>query len=60
MNQRTAQPQLLFHPTGQLPGRTVTKRRQAGAVQQLGNTRFAFSFVMTKETSEKIDVLINR
>ncbi len=60
MNQRTAQPQLLFHPTGQLPG-DGHERAKVGAVQQLGNTRFAFSFCHTKETSEKkIDVLINR
>ncbi len=60
MNQRTAQPQLLFHPTGQLPGRTVTKRRCAGAVQQLGKIRASRSALPRPKRRAKNRRLINR
>ena len=41
VNQRAAQPELLAHAAGELPGRPVRERREPSALKQLGDAPVA-------------------
>ena len=48
VDQGAAQAELLLHPAGQLPGRTVAERGQPGAVQELIDAVLALGSVVTE------------
>jgi len=60
VNKRAAQAELLLHPPGEFPRRTVAKRRQAGTLEQFIDTDVAFGFIMAEQTGEEINVFIDR
>ena len=60
VNQRTAQPQLLFHAAGQFANRTRQKRRQARAAAQLVNAATAFGGIVAEQPAEELQVFLHR
>ena len=60
VDQRTAQPQLLFHAAGQLARRPVGKRSQAGRVEQFPNALGPLPLRLAEQPAEEIHVFRNR
>ncbi len=57
MDQRTTQAELLFHPARKLAGRALGKQRQAGGLDQPGDSCIAFACALPKKTAKKFNVL---
>ena len=60
VNQRTAQPELLLHPAGQLSRRAIAKRRQVGAGEQLAYPPLALLARLPEQPAEEVGVLKDR
>ena len=57
MDQRAAQAELLPHAARQLFPRAVGKRRQAGAVEKLGDAPLPLAAGLPEQAAEELDVL---
>ena len=57
VDQRAAQPELLPHAAGELPCRPIGERRQASAVEQLGDAPVALVARLAEQAAEELDVL---
>ena len=57
VDQRAAQRELLLHAAGQLAGRPIRKRIEAGRSEQFVDAPFALGFGLVEEAAEKVEVL---
>ena len=57
VDERAAEPELLAHAARQLARQAVGERRQARAVQQVGDAHLALGAVLAEEAREELDVL---
>ncbi|MNS94701.1 hypothetical protein D3C72_1289260 [compost metagenome] len=56
VDQRTAQPQLLFHAAGKLHRGAIGEWFEAGALQQFGNARLPLPAALSEQPAEKVDI----
>ncbi len=57
MDQRAAEPDLLFHAAGEFAGRSVREGRQPGALEQVADALLALAPVLPEQPREEFDIL---
>ncbi len=60
MNERTAQPQFLFHAPGELAGGPLQKGVQAGAACEFVNAAAALGSIVAEQAREELQVFFHR